>query len=48
VCAPGASAPCCRHAYTEPTAHEVRETLDPLIIKKSLLSQPIKKSQATW
>lgn len=37
-----------RSGYTELAAREVRERLDPLIIKKSPLSEPIKKPKATW
>ena len=34
--------------YTETTARELREKLDPLIIKHSALSIPVKKPKATW
>jgi bifunctional non-homologous end joining protein LigD len=37
-----------RSGYTEPVAREVRERLDPLIIKRSPLSVPVKKPKATW
>jgi bifunctional non-homologous end joining protein LigD len=37
-----------RTGYTEETARELRERLDPLIIGKSPLSQPVKKPKATW
>jgi bifunctional non-homologous end joining protein LigD len=37
-----------RSGYTERVAREVREKLDPLIIRKSPLSEPIKKPKATW
>jgi bifunctional non-homologous end joining protein LigD len=37
-----------RTGYTEASAREVREVLDPLVRKKSPLSVPIKKSKATW
>jgi bifunctional non-homologous end joining protein LigD len=34
--------------YTEKTARELREKLDPLILKKSPLAVPVKKPKATW
>lgn len=34
--------------YTEALAREVRERLDPLIVRKSPLAHPIKKPKATW
>jgi DNA ligase D-like protein (predicted ligase) len=34
--------------YTETIARELREKLDPLIIKRSPLSVPVKKPKATW
>jgi bifunctional non-homologous end joining protein LigD len=34
--------------YTEKVARELREKLDPLIVKKSPLSVPVKKPKATW
>jgi bifunctional non-homologous end joining protein LigD len=34
--------------YTEEVARELRERLDPLIIAKSPLSEPIRKPKATW
>jgi bifunctional non-homologous end joining protein LigD len=34
--------------YTEALAREVRERLDPLIVRKSALSHAIKKPKATW
>ena len=37
-----------RTGYTERTARELREQLDPLIIRKSPLSQPVNKPKATW
>jgi bifunctional non-homologous end joining protein LigD len=37
-----------RSGYTEEVAREVRERLDPLIMKRSPLSVPIKKPKATW
>src|SRR5438045_3965232 len=37
-----------RSGYTETVAREVRERLDPLIRKTSLLSVPVKKPKATW
>jgi bifunctional non-homologous end joining protein LigD len=37
-----------RSGYTEEVAREVRERLDPFIIKKSPLSVPVKKPKATW
>jgi bifunctional non-homologous end joining protein LigD len=37
-----------RSGYTEQVAREVRERLDPLIIRKSPLSVPVKKPKATW
>jgi bifunctional non-homologous end joining protein LigD len=37
-----------RTGYTETVAREVREKLDPLIIKSSPLSVPVKKPKATW
>jgi bifunctional non-homologous end joining protein LigD len=37
-----------RSGYTERVAREVRERLDPLIIKRSPLSVPVKKPKATW
>src|SRR5215212_3582435 len=37
-----------RSGYTEATAREVRERLDPLIVRSSPLSHPIKKPKATW
>jgi bifunctional non-homologous end joining protein LigD len=37
-----------RTGYTEATARELRERLDPLIRKQSPLSVPVKKPKATW
>ena len=37
-----------RTGYTEATARELREKLDPLIRKQSPLSIPVKKPKATW
>jgi bifunctional non-homologous end joining protein LigD len=37
-----------RTGYTEAVAREVRERLDPLIVKTSPLSVPVKKPKATW
>src|SRR5437868_4131909 len=37
-----------RSGYTEQVARELRERLDPLIIKQSPLSVPVKKPKATW
>jgi bifunctional non-homologous end joining protein LigD len=37
-----------RSGYSLPVAREVRERLDPLIISKSPLSEPIVKPKATW
>ncbi|MFL4983676.1 MAG: DNA ligase D [Xanthobacteraceae bacterium] len=37
-----------RSGYTETIARDVRERLDPLIVRKSPLSEPIKKPKATW
>ena len=37
-----------RSGYTEEIARELRERLDPLIIKKSPLSEPVEKPKATW
>jgi bifunctional non-homologous end joining protein LigD len=37
-----------RTGYTETVAREVRERLDPLILKKTPLSIPVKKPKATW
>jgi bifunctional non-homologous end joining protein LigD len=37
-----------RSGYTETTARELREKLDPLIRKQSPLTVPIKKPKATW
>src|SRR5919109_3710093 len=37
-----------RSGYTEAVAREVRERLDPLIIKRSPFSVPVKKPKATW
>lgn len=37
-----------RSGYTESLAREVRERLDPLIVRKSPLSHPIRKPKATW
>jgi bifunctional non-homologous end joining protein LigD len=37
-----------RSGYTEQIAREVRERLDPLIIKASPLSEALKKPKATW
>jgi bifunctional non-homologous end joining protein LigD len=37
-----------RSGYTEAVAREVRERLDPLIMKRSPLSVPVKKPKATW
>ena len=37
-----------RSGYTEEIARDVRERLDPLIIKHSPLSVPVKKPKATW
>jgi bifunctional non-homologous end joining protein LigD len=37
-----------RTGYTEAVAREVRERLDPLIVKRSPLAVPVKKPKATW
>src|SRR5215204_216192 len=37
-----------RSGYTEVVARELRERLDPLILKDSPLSAPVKKPKATW
>jgi bifunctional non-homologous end joining protein LigD len=37
-----------RTGYTESVAREVRERVDPLILKKTPLSVPVKKPKATW
>ena len=37
-----------RSGYTESLAREVRERLDPFILKKSPLTVPVKKPKATW
>jgi bifunctional non-homologous end joining protein LigD len=37
-----------RSGYTESAARELREKLDPLIVRKSPLSVPVKKPKATW
>jgi bifunctional non-homologous end joining protein LigD len=37
-----------RTGYTEASAREVREVLDPLVRKNSPLSVPVKKPKATW
>jgi len=37
-----------RSGYTEEIARDIRERLDPLIIKSSPLSVPVKKPKATW
>jgi bifunctional non-homologous end joining protein LigD len=37
-----------RSGYTMQVAREVRERLDPLIMKRSPLSVPVKKPKATW
>lgn len=37
-----------RSGYTEAVARAVRERLDPLIVKRSPLSVPVKKPKATW
>jgi bifunctional non-homologous end joining protein LigD len=37
-----------RSGYTLAAAREVRERLDPLIVKRSPLSIPVKKPKATW
>src|SRR5438477_11522296 len=37
-----------RTGYTEAIAREVRERLDPLIVRYSPLSVPVKKPKATW
>lgn len=37
-----------RSGYTETVAREVRERLDPLIVRRSPLSVPVKKPKATW
>jgi bifunctional non-homologous end joining protein LigD len=37
-----------RSGYTEAVARVVRERLDPLIMKRSPLSVPVKKPKATW
>jgi bifunctional non-homologous end joining protein LigD len=37
-----------RSGYTEAIAREVRERLDPLIVRHSPLSVPVKKPKATW
>src|SRR5204862_2190197 len=37
-----------RTGYTEQVAREVRERLDPLIVRKCPLDVPVKKPKATW
>jgi bifunctional non-homologous end joining protein LigD len=37
-----------RTGYTEEIARELRERLDPLIVRTSPLSEPVKKPKATW
>src|SRR5215212_207412 len=37
-----------RTGYSEATARELREQLDPLIIQRSPLSEPVTKPKATW
>src|SRR2546423_10093945 len=37
-----------RSGYTEAIAREVRERLDPLIVRHSPLSVPVNKPKATW
>jgi bifunctional non-homologous end joining protein LigD len=37
-----------RTGYSETTARELREQLDPLIIERSPLSEPVRKPKATW
>jgi bifunctional non-homologous end joining protein LigD len=37
-----------RSGYTHEIARELRERLDPLIVKKSPLAEPVKKPKATW
>ena len=37
-----------RTGYTEEIARELRERLDPFVISKSPLSEPVKKPKATW
>jgi bifunctional non-homologous end joining protein LigD len=37
-----------RSGYTESVAREVRERLDPLIVRKSPLTVSVKKPKATW
>jgi bifunctional non-homologous end joining protein LigD len=37
-----------RTGYSEAVAREVRERLDPLIVKRSPLAVPVKKRKATW
>ena len=37
-----------RSGYTHATARELRKRLDPLIVKKSPLAEPVRKPKATW
>jgi bifunctional non-homologous end joining protein LigD len=37
-----------RTGYSEATARELREQLDPLIMERSPLSEPVRKPKATW
>jgi bifunctional non-homologous end joining protein LigD len=37
-----------RSGYTDAMARELRERLDPLILRTSPLSEPVKKPKATW
>lgn len=37
-----------RSGYTETAAREIRERLDPFIVRHSPLSVPVKKPKATW
>ncbi|HKH00329.1 MAG TPA: DNA ligase D [Bradyrhizobium sp.] len=37
-----------RTGYSESTAREIREQLDPLIVETSPLSEPVRKPKATW
>ena len=37
-----------RTGYIEAVAREVRERLDPLIVKRSPLAVPVQKPKATW
>jgi bifunctional non-homologous end joining protein LigD len=37
-----------RSGYTDPLAEELRERLDPLIVRRSPLTEPVAKPKATW